>query len=192
MVTTLEGLCQAYLGESQARNRYTFYAKVASDEGYEQIAEIFRQTADQEKEHAKQLFLLFTELKKKIAPNDKLVMKEVEVPFSYATTKENLEAAAAGEHHEFTMMYPEFAKVAEKEGYKDIANKMKAIAKAEAHHEERYKKLLAALPSFFKRDKAVSWVCRECGYEHSGNTPPEKCPLCGKPKSFYQTKAEEY
>jgi len=128
MVTTLEGLCQAYLGESQARNRYTFYAKVASDEGYEQIAEIFRQTADQEKEHAKQLFLLFTELKNKIATNDKLVMKEVEVPFSYATTKENLEAAAAGEHHEFTMMYPEFAKVAEKEGYKDIANKMKAIA----------------------------------------------------------------
>jgi rubrerythrin len=189
---TLECLCKAYLGESQARNRYTFYAKVASDEGFEQIADIFRQTADQEKEHAKRLFLLFTELKKKIAPNDKLVMNEVEVPFTFGTTEENLKAAIAGEHYEFTMMYPEFAKLAEKEGNKDIATYLKAISKAEDHHEERYKKLLAALPTFFKREKPVTWVCRECGYQLAGNAPPEKCPLCGKPKSFYQVKAEEY
>jgi rubrerythrin len=192
MEKTLECLARAYLGESQARNRYTFYAKVAAEEGYEQIAAIFRETADQEKEHAKLLFKRIQELKKKNPkPDDDLMLDQVGVPTVFDTSKENLEAAMAGEHYENTKMYPDFAKIAEKEGYKEVAQTFKIIAKAEIHHEERYKKLLAALPSFFKREKETTWVCRECGYMHTGQEPPEKCPLCGKPKSFYQIKESE-
>lgn len=191
--TTIECLAAAYLGESQARNRYTFYAKVAADEGYEVVAAIFRETADQEKEHAKRLFLLIQELNKKAGKvGQSLKMDDVEVPTVFGTTEENLKAAIAGENYEHSKMYPEFAKIAESEGLKDVAAYLKAIAKAEVHHEERYKKLLAALPSFFKRDKDTVWCCRECGYVHTGQSPPEKCPLCGKLKSFYQVKVEEY
>jgi rubrerythrin len=191
--TTIECLAVAYLGESQARNRYTFYAKVASEEGLEQIAEIFRLTADQEKEHAKRLFLLIQDLNKKANKvGQPLKMNDVEVPTVFGTTEENLKAAIAGENYENTVMYPEFAKIADKEGLKDVAAYLRNISKAEEHHEERYKKLLAALPIFFNRPKEIIWCCRECGYVFVGKSPPEKCPVCGKPKSFYQAKVEEY
>jgi rubrerythrin len=188
----LENLAKAFVGECQARNRYTFYAKVAREEGYEQIAEIFLITAENEKEHAKWLFKLMNELKKKYKVNE--VKVEASVPILLGNTIENLKSAIAGENYEYTKMYPEFADVAEKEGYKDIAKRLRAIAVAEQHHEERYKKLLKQLESktVFKKDKEVWWVCRECGYVHFGKTPPKECPSCSHPMSFYQVKCEEY
>jgi rubrerythrin len=190
---TLECVARAYLGESQARNRYTFYAKVASDEGFEQIAVLFRETADQEKEHAKKLFLIVQTLKKKENVTE-LKIDGVGVPIEYGTTLENLKAAAGGEKYEHQIMYPDFAKIAEGEGNKDIAVAFGTIKSAEVHHEERYNKLIKEVEgkTVFKKAKKTSWVCRECGYMHDGTEPPEKCPLCGKPKSFFQVKAEEY
>jgi rubrerythrin len=192
---TLECLCRAYLGESQARNRYTFYAKVAADEGFEQIASIFRETADQEKEHAKKLFGIIQVLKAKEPNPEELKIDGVEVPDAFGDTLVNLKAAAAGENYEHQIMYPDFAKIAESEGLKDVALVFSIIKKAEVHHEERFKKLIAQVEAktiFNKKPKKVSWICRECGYEHVGEAPPEKCPLCSKPKSFYQTKVEEF
>lgn len=190
MAQTLQNLAQAFIGESQARNRYTFYARVAQKEGYEQIAEIFLLTADQEKAHAKRLFEQIQELKAGV-PEIKV---EAVVPTTYGTTIENLRSAIAGENHEYTQMYPEFAKIAETEGFTDLANRFKAIAKAEAHHEERYQKLLKELEdgTIFKKAKETEWVCRECGYVHTGTTPPEKCPSCDHPQAFYQVKCENY
>ncbi|OLS15027.1 MAG: rubrerythrin [Promethearchaeota archaeon CR_4] len=192
---TLECLCRAYLGESQARNRYTFYAKIAADEGFEQIAAIFRETADQEKEHAKKLFGYIQTLKTKEPNPEELTVDGVGVPDVLGDTLANLKAAAAGEKYENQVMYPDFAKIAEAEGLKDVALGFSLIKKAEVHHEERYNKLIAQVEAktvFNKKPKKVSWVCRECGYEHIGEAPPEKCPLCSKPKSFYQTKVEEF
>lgn len=194
MKKTLENLAKAFIGESQARNRYSFYAKVAQKEGYEQIAEIFRITADNEKEHAKRIFEHIQELKEKIGEKLNEIKVEAVAPIIYGTTIENLRAAISGEHYEYSEMYPEFAKVAEEEGLEKIANRLRAIAKAEEHHEERYKKLLKELEAgtVFKKDKEVWWVCRECGYVHFGTEPPEKCPSCDHPRSFYQVKCEEY
>ena len=200
MMETMENLAKAFVGESQARNRYTMYAKVAKQEGYEQIAEIFLVTADQEREHASWLFKLINELKKKAAEKGEDITKynelhvDAAVPTIYGTTIENLKAAIAGENYEYTKMYPEFADIAEKEGFKDIANRLRAIAKAESHHEERYKKLLEQLENgtYFKKSENVWWVCRECGYVYYGKFPPEKCPSCDHPKSYYQLKCEEY
>jgi len=190
MTQTLQNLVKAFIGESQARNRYTFYARVAQKEGYEQIAEIFQLTADQEKIHAKRLFEHIQELKKDTAE----IKVEASAPLTYGTTIENLKAAIAGEHYETSEMYPEFAKIAEAEGLTDLANRLKAIAKAEAHHEERYKKLLQELAggTIFKKEREVEWVCRECGYVHTGTTPPDKCPSCDHPQAFYQVKCENY
>ncbi|MFH1285215.1 MAG: rubrerythrin [Candidatus Micrarchaeota archaeon] len=192
MGKTIENLAKAFVGESQARNRYTFYAKIAKNEGYEQIAELFLLTADNEKEHAKWLLRLINDLK---AKGEKTELKvEAEVPITLGTTIENLKAAIAGENFEYTKMYPEFASIAEAEGLKDIAERIRGIAKAEAHHEERYKKLLAALESnsLFKKPKAVQWVCRNCGYVHEGNEAPEKCPSCSHPRAYFQLKCEEF
>lgn len=194
MKKTLECLGRAFIGESQARNRYTFYAKVAADEGFEEIAAIFRETADQEKEHAKKLFLLIQEFKKKSAEPIDIKLSDVEVPLAYGTTLDNLKAAADGEKYEHTLMYPDFAKQAESEGIKEAIQAFKVIAVAEVHHEERYRKLIAQVEAktVLKKAKKTTWICRECGFQHEGTEPPEKCPLCGKPKSFYQTKKEEY
>ena len=195
MQKTIECIARAYLGESQARNRYTFYAKVAADEGYEQIAAIFRETADQEKEHAKKLFLLLQEYRKsgKLSVNE-LKIDEVGVPLEYGTTLDHLKAAAEGEKYENQIMYPDFAKIAESEGFKDALLTFKVIAIAEVHHEERYRKLIKQVEAktFHKKAQKTTWICRECGYQHDGTEPPEKCPLCGKPRSFYQLKVEEY
>lgn len=193
MKQTLENLTKAFIGESQARNRYTFYSKIAREEEYEQVGEIFQITADNEKEHAKRIFEHIQEIKKQEGNLTKVTV-ESEAPLVYGNTQENLKSAIEGENHEYTEMYPKFAEVAKKEGYPNIAKRLRAIAKAEEHHEERFKKLLTQLEAgtIFKKDKEIWWFCRECGYVHFGNTPPEICPSCDHPQSFYQVKCEEY
>ena len=194
MEETIRNLVKVFIGESQARNRYTFYAKVAKNEGFEQIAEIFLITADNEEEHASTLFKLINALKKKSSEKMDEITVEASAPTILGTTAENLRAAIAGEHYEYTEMYPSFADVAEKEGHPDIAARLRAIAEAEKHHEERYKKLLQQVEAgtFFRKDKEVWWVCRECGYVHYGREPPEECPSCHHPRSYFQIKCEEY
>jgi len=194
MNETIKNLAKAFIGESQARNRYTFYSKIARKEGFEQITEIFLITADNEKEHASWLFKLINELKNESEENLNEIKVEALAPTIFGTTADNLKAAIAGENYEHTTMYPEFAEVAEKEGFPEVAKRLRAIAVAEKHHEERYKKLLKEVESgtVFKKEKEVWWVCRECGYVHFGTEPPEKCPSCDHERSFYQIKCEEY
>ncbi|MBO8183711.1 MAG: rubrerythrin family protein [Archaeoglobus sp.] len=179
---TLKNLVKAFIGESMARNRYTFYAKVAKDEGYVFIQRTFLETAENEKEHAENLLKFIQQLRE-----SESIVVEAEAPLVWGSTAENLKAAIEGEHYENTEMYPTFAEVAEKEGYKDIAERLRAISKAEEHHERRYRVLLEAVEkgTFFKRDKEVAWVCLECGYIHYGTEPPEECPSCGHPRAYY-------
>lgn len=194
MIKTIENLAKAFIGESQARNRYSFYAKIARQERYEQIAEIFLTTADNEKEHAKWLFNLIQELKSKSSEKSDEIKVEASTPTILGTTAENLKAAIAGENYENSKMYPEFAETAKKEGFSEIARRLKAISKAEEHHEERYRKLLKEVEAgtVFKKPEKVYWVCRECGYVHYGTEPPLKCPSCDHERSYYQIKCEEY
>ncbi len=194
MKETIKNLTKAFIGESQARNRYTFYAKIAKKEGFEQIGEIFLLTAEQEKEHAKRLFEHIQELKEKLNGNLDEIQVEASAPTVYGSTVENLKAAIAGENYEYTQMYPEFAETADKEGLPEIAKRLRAIAVAEKHHEERYKKVLKEVETgtVFKKGKEVWWVCRECGYVHFGKEAPKECPSCDHPQSFYQIKCEEY
>jgi rubrerythrin len=193
MQKTIENLAKAFAGESQARNRYTFYAATARNEGYEQIASIFDETANQEKAHAKMLMKHIQELKK----NDlayPAIETPTEVPNVWGCTADNLKAAIAGEHWETKTMYPEFAKTAREEGLAKIADRLTDISEAEAHHEERYAKLLDLLEKniIFKRGEKVWWCCRECGYVHEGTEPPTICPVCEHPQAFYQLKNENY
>lgn len=192
MKQTFLNLGAAFVGESMARNRYTMYNKVARTEGYEQIAGIFAETADQERVHARVLFELLQEIKTE--NGGELKLANAEVPLVLGTTAENLQAAIDGEHYETTTMYPGFADVADQEGYKTIALRLRAIAVAEAHHEERYSKLLKEVKaqSVFKKDHKIIWICRECGYVYEGTEPPAKCPACQHPASFYQVKDENY
>ncbi len=194
MQKTIENLTKAFIGESMARNRYTFYAKIAQKEGFEQISEIFLITADNEREHAKWLFRLINELKKKSGQQLSEIVVEASAPTMLGNTIENITASIEGEHYEYSKMYPEFAETAEKEGFPEIAKRIRAIAKAEVHHEERYKKLLEALKnnSVFRKDNKQEWMCRKCGYIHEGNTPPEKCPSCDHEINYFQIKCEEY
>ena len=193
MQKTIENLAKAFAGESQARNRYTIYAKVARDEGFEQIAGVFEETANQEKTHAKMLMRHIQELKQNNVDYPAIQIP-TEVPNVWATTADNLRASIAGEHFETSKMYPEFAKVAREEGFEIIANRLTDIAEAEAHHEERYSKLLELVTKdmVFKRGEKVWWCCRECGYVHEGTEPPKVCPVCEHPQAFYQLLAEEY
>ncbi|WP_456473626.1 rubrerythrin [Desulfolithobacter sp.] len=177
---TEKNILTAFAGESQARNRYSFYAKQAKKEGYEQISAIFERTAEQERAHAKALFKM-------------LEGGEVEVTAAFpagviGTTMENLEAAAAGEEHEFEEMYPEFAKVAEEEGFSEIACVFRAIATSEKQHAKQYRDFIDNLKSgkVFKRADTVVWYCRKCGYIHEGTEPPKKCPACAHPQSYYE------
>jgi rubrerythrin len=190
MQKTLKNLALSFAGESQARNRYTMYAKVAKNEGYEQIAGIFIETAEQEKQHAKTFFQFIQKLKTDNEP----IMVEADVPTIYGTTIENLQSAIDGEHHENAVLYPDFAKEAEAEGLPEIAGKFRMIAKAEEHHEERYRNLLKVLEAgqIFEKDEEVYWVCRECGYVHFGKKAPAICPSCDHPMAFYQVKCETY
>lgn len=163
---TLENLLAAFAGESQARNKYTYFAKVARKEGYNYIASIFEETADNEMQHAKD------EFKKAGLLGD---------------TVANLQEAVNGEDYETTTMYPEFAKKAEEEGFKEIAVLFKQIAKVEAEHRERYKKLLDMVKggTFFKREKPIKWKCEKCGYIYEGAEPPNICPCCKHPKEYF-------
>lgn len=194
MKETLKNLTKAFIGESQARNRYTYYAKVAIKEGFQQIGAIFLETAEQEKIHAKRLFEHIQELKKEAGEDLSEIIVEAVAPTVYGTTAENLQAAINGENYEYTEMYPAFADKAEEEGYHKISVRMRSIAKAEAHHEERYKKLLAevAAGTVFKKTEEKVWVCRECGYVHIGKNPPEKCPSCDHAQEYYQLLCENY
>jgi len=183
---TPKNIVRAIAGESMARNKYTFFASAAQKEGYEQIAGIFIETADNEKEHAKRLM--------------KLLDKETESSLdNYAfpivgDTKKNLEVAAAGENYEHTKMYPEFAKVAKEEGQDEAAKVMTEIADVEEHHEKRYLKLKENIEKgqVFKRDSETQWKCRNCGYVHTGKEAPEKCPACAHPQAFYELLGENY
>jgi len=186
---TEKNLLKAFAGESQARNRYTYFSGVAKKEGYEQISSIFLETADNEKEHAK-VFFKHLEKSKGVA---------VEITASYpagkiGTTKENLLAAANGEKEEWTTLYPNFEKVARKEGFKDVAESFKEIAEVETQHEKRYRKLLKNVEEkkVFKKDKVVKWKCRNCGYIHEGPEAPDECPACKHPQSYYELIEENY
>ena len=180
---TLKNLIKAFIGESMARNRYTFYAKVAKEEGYVFVQRVFLETAENEKEHAETLF----EFIQKLRGEDEEMSVEMNAPLVLANTAENLKVAIAGEHYEYSKMYPEFADVAEKEGYDEIVKRLRSIAKAEEHHERRYTVLLEAIQNgtYFKRERETEWVCLECGYIHRGTEPPEECPSCGHEKSYY-------
>ena len=183
---TEKNLLTAFAGESQARNRYTYFASQAKKDGFVQVQSIFEETANQEKEHAKRLFKF-------------LEGGEVEITASFpagviGSTQENLKASAAGENYEHTEMYPGFAKTAREEGFEAIATVFEAIAVAEKQHEKRYLDLAANIEAgrVFKRDTEVVWRCRNCGYLHVGNEAPEACPACAHPKAHFELLGENY
>ncbi len=194
MKKTFENLTKAFIGESQARNRYTLYSKIAKKEGYVQLSDIFLETADNEREHAKWLFRMIQDLKKDYGEDYEAITVEADAPLIMASTAENLIAAIAGEHYENSEMYPEFAEVALDEGLEDVSVRLRAIGKAEEHHEERYKKLLkeVEMGTIHKKDQNVKWVCSKCGYVREGRTPPIKCPACDHPTKYYEILCEEY
>ncbi len=170
---TEANLMAAFAGESQARNKYTYYASAAKKEGYNQIAEIFEETANNEKEHAKLWFKALGEL---------------------GTTAENLKAAAAGENYEWTEMYAEFAKVAREEGFTKLAYQFEAVAKIEKEHEERYLKLLENIETakVFAKAGITVWVCRNCGHLHIAEAAPALCPVCAHPQAYFEVKANNF
>ena len=172
---TYQNLLAAFAGESQARNKYTYFASKAKKEGYEQIAAIFEETANNEKEHAK---MWFKELNGGEVPD----------------TISNLKAAADGENYEWTDMYEEFSRVAEEEGYKVLANKFKMVGEIEKHHEERYRKLLKNIEDkiVFSRDGEAIWICRNCGHVVVGKDAPKVCPVCAHPQSYFELISENY
>ena len=183
---TEKNILTAFSGESQARNRYSYFTSKAKKEGYVQIASIFEETANQEKEHAKRLFKL-------------LEGGEVEVTGAFpagviGTTVENLKGAAAGENYEHTIMYPGFAKVAREEGFDAVAAIFEAIAVAEKQHEKRYNDLVANIEAgrVFKRKEKVVWRCRNCGYLHEGTEAPDACPACAHPQAHFELLGENY
>ena len=183
---TEQNLLKAFAGESQARNRYTFFASVAKKEGYEQIAGVFMETAEQEKEHAKRFF--------KYLEGGPLTITASYPAGIIGTTTENLLAAAEGEHEEWDVLYAEFGDVAEKEGFPEIANTFRQIAKVEAEHEKRYLKLLSRITdgNFFVRDNEIWWQCRNCGYVIKAKEAPLKCPACAHQQSYFEPKKENY
>jgi rubrerythrin len=183
---TESNLLTAFAGESQARNRYTYFASQAKKDGLEQISFIFEETANQEKEHAKRLFNL-------LQGGDAQVTATFPAGM-IRTTLENLRAAAGGENYEWTDMYPSFARVAREEGFEEIAHAFESIAVAERQHEKRYLALAGNIESnrVFKRDKKVTWRCRNCGYLYEGEAAPEKCPACAHPRAHYEILGENY
>ena len=194
MSETMKNLAKAFIGESQARNRYQMYSKAAKKEGYEQIADIFLITADNEREHAKWNFQMLKQLRKQLGFEEEAIHVEAEAPLVLDDTIANLKAAIAGENYEYTIMYPEFAEIAEKEGHPKFAARLRAIGEAEVHHEERYKKLLEQVEAgtVFKKTEKVRWVCRKCGYVHEGEEPPSTCPCCSHPHNYFELLCETY
>lgn len=189
---TAENLLKAFAGESQARNRYTFYSSVADKEGYKQIKNIFLETADNEKEHAKRFFKFLLEGFKGELPTT--VKITADYPVAQGTTLENLKAAAAGENEEWADLYPAFADVADEEGFPEIAVAFRMIASVEKHHEERYKKLAdnVANNAVFKKEQKVVWKCGNCGYIHEGSEAPDKCPACAHPQAYFELNTQPY
>jgi rubrerythrin len=183
---TEKNLLKAFAGESQARNRYDFFARQAMKEGLEQIAALFMETAENERSHAKQFFRF-------------LEGGMVEITASYpagviGNTLENLKASADGENEEWTQLYPEFSRIAEEEGFKEVAVAFKLIARVEKAHEERYRKLFSNLESgkVFEREGKVVWKCRVCGYLHEGKKPPLNCPICKHPQAYFELENVNY
>ncbi|MDP4267451.1 MAG: rubrerythrin family protein [Bacteroidota bacterium] len=183
---TEKNLLKAFAGESQARNRYTYFSKIAKKEGYEQISSIFLETAEQEKTHAK-IFFNFLE------------GGPIEITATYPAgiigiTQENLKFASLGEKEEWEIIYPEFSRIAKEEGFAKIATSFKLISEIEAEHEKRYFKLLQNIEKnqVFKKDTPVIWVCRECGYHHTGLKSLENCPVCGHPQAYFEIKNSNY
>lgn len=183
---TEQNLLKAFAGESQARTRYTFFASVAKKEGYEQIAAVFMETAEQEKEHAKRFF--------KFLEGGDVTITATYPAGKIGTTQENLLAAAKGENEEWDVLYPDFAKVAEEEGFPAVAAAFRAISTVEAEHERRYLKLLSRITDgdFFRRDGKIWWQCRNCGYIVEAEEAPKACPACLHPQSFFEPKKENY
>jgi len=182
---TEHNLMVAFAGESQARNRYTFYAKVAKKEGYEQISAIFTETADNEKEHAKRFFKFL---------EGNMVEINASYPTVFGNTAENLKAAASGEHEEWEMLYPGFAKVAIEEGFPEVAKAFEKISEVEKEHEKRYLQLLSNVENnkVFEKSTEVEWKCRNCGYVHKGSKAMELCPACLHPKAHFEVHAQNY
>lgn len=186
---TAENLLAAFAGESQARNRYTYYASKARKEGYVQISNIFLETAENEKEHAKRFYKFLL---------DDLQNEALEVtgsfPIALSDTKANLWAAANGENEEWTELYPKFADIAEEEGFKNVACVFRKIAEVEKHHEERYRKLLDNIVnnSVFKKDEETEWICSNCGYIHKGDSAPKVCPACDHPQCYFEIFCEMF
>ena len=182
---TEQNLINAFAGESQARNRYTFFAKQAKKDGYEQIAAIFLETAENEKEHAKLFYEFIGDTKGHVDGN---------YPFEFGTTEENLVSAAQGEKEEWSFLYAEGERIAREEGFEELAVKFEGVAKVEAAHERRYKKLLESYKAdkTFKGDAPLGWKCRNCGYVHEAEEAPEVCPVCAHPKAYFERKVENY
>ncbi|MHA1150637.1 MAG: rubrerythrin [Promethearchaeota archaeon] len=196
MKETPKKLFTAYVGESQARNRYTFFAKQAKKDGYVIVSKVFLETADQEHQHGKWFYKMLQQFKKEENLDEMHVLPEATFPTILENTIENLQSAIAGEDMEWQTLYPDIAKTAEKEGYPDITKRVQAIIKAEKHHSERYSKLLKVIGDdlFFKRGKKIVWVCMECGYEVEMDILPEtwKCPSCDHPRAYFRKKCEDY
>lgn len=183
---TEKNLLKSFAGESQARNRYTYFASVAKKEGYEQVSGVFAETAEQEKEHAKRFFKFL---------EGGMVEITAEYPAGkIGTTIENLIAAAEGENDEWSHLYPEFAKVADEEGFPEIATVFRNVATVEAEHERRYRVLLARLQEgkYFDRDEEIVWQCRNCGYITKGKKAPDTCPACAHPQAYFEEKKNNY
>jgi len=183
---TEKNLLTAFAGESQARNRYTYFASQAKKEGYVQISDIFAETADQEKEHAKRFF--------KFLEGGEVMISGAFPAGVIGATVDNLKAAAAGEHYEHTEMYPGFAKVAEDEGFKEVAGVLRAISVAEKQHEKRYLDLAANIEAgrVFQREEPVVWRCRNCGYLYEGKSAPNLCPACAHPQAHFELLGENW
>ena len=183
---TEQNLLKSFAGESQARTRYTFFASAARKEGYEQIAGVFAETADQEKEHAERFF--------KFLEGGPLEITATYPAGKIGTTAENLLEAAEGEHEEWDILYANFAKEADAEGFTEIAEAYRRIAMVEAEHERRYRILLGRVTEgkVFEREGEIDWQCRNCGYVHRSRKAPEKCPACLHPKAYYEQKKENY
>ncbi|MCK9418446.1 MAG: rubrerythrin family protein [Nitrospirae bacterium] len=183
---TEKNLLASFAGESQARNRYTFFASAAKKEGHEQIAAIFLETAENEKEHAKRFF--------KFLEGGMVEFTAAFPAGRIGTTAENLKAAAEGEHEEWTKLYPGSADIAQQEGFPEVATAFRYISKVEIEHEKRYLKLLENVMTgkVFKKDARTTWICRNCGHHHEGTEPPEQCPACLHPKNFFELWAENY
>ncbi|MCT4599184.1 MAG: rubrerythrin family protein [Vallitalea sp.] len=186
---TAENLLKSFAGESQARNRYTYYASIAKKEGYIQISNIFTETAENEKEHAERFFKFLKEDFQREA-----IEITASYPIALGDTKLNLGAAASGENEEWSYLYPAFAKVAEEEGYSQVASVFRVIATVEKHHEERFNALLANIENnkVFKKDEETVWKCSNCGYIYTGKEAPKVCPSCEHPQSYFEVSCDNY